>query len=123
MLLSAALYALIIYQIPSQASFTPAIFHPVVFIVLGFVVGLFYSRQKLIKPCETILANNPDDQAALKKWRTGYLLSYAFSEAIVLCGVVLHFFDFPMREIAPFLIAGFLLIAIFPPRMPATARE
>lgn len=122
MLSSIAVYAFIIKQFPSNAQANPIIYYALLLLAIWVLVGLFLFRQKFVKASENVLVTNPGDLVAQKRWRTGYLIMYAFSDAIALYGVVLHFLGFRTTQVAPFLIAGFLLIVFYPPTVPATSR-
>jgi F0F1-type ATP synthase membrane subunit c/vacuolar-type H+-ATPase subunit K len=122
MLSSIAIYVLIVKQLPSSIQANPVIYYAMVFLAVWVVVGVFFLQQKFVKASESVLTTNPDDVAAQKRWRAGYLLIYAFSDAIALYGVVLHFVGFTMTQVAPFLIAGFLLIVFYSPRIPVPSR-
>ena len=123
MLFGIAIYLFIIKQLPTHARANAVIYFSFGLVAFWILLGLFAFRQKLIKRSENVLASNPDDAVAQKQWRTGYLRTYAFSEAIALYGVVLHFLGFTMAQVAPFLIAGFLLIVFYSPRLPVRSRE
>lgn len=123
MLVSIAIYALLIKRFPSNSQAHPVIYYVIVLVAVWIVVGLLRFRRKLVKRSEDVLVTNPDDLLAQKQWRTGYLLTYAFSEAIALYGVLLHFLGFRMAQVAPFLIAGVALIVFYSPRLPTSSRE
>jgi hypothetical protein len=99
------------------------IYYVIVLVAVWIVLGLLSFRRKLGKRSEDVLATNPDDPVAQKQWRTGYLVTYAFSEAIALYGVLLHFLGFKMTQVAPFLVAGAMLILIYSPRPPAISQR
>jgi F0F1-type ATP synthase membrane subunit c/vacuolar-type H+-ATPase subunit K len=86
------------------------------------VAVIFLLRRKLVKSAEQILSVQPDDTAALARWRAGYLITYAFSEAIPLYGLVLHFMGFAFAQVLPFFVAGFVVILFYAPRLPAPTR-
>jgi len=119
MLFSIAIYGFIIKQLPSSTHANPLVYPVIALIAAWVFVCIFFFRRKLVKSSETILAVSPEDLVALRRWRTGYLIIYAFSEAIALYGMVLHFLGFSSVQIAPFLIAGIALILSFAPRLPA----
>lgn len=123
MLFSIVIYAVLITQLPSNVRPNAVIYYAIALVCVWILAALFLFRRKLVKASEYVLAGNPDDAAAQKRWRTGHVLTYVFSEAIALYGVVLHFLGFTTAQVAPFLIAGFLLIVFYSPRLPAISRE
>ena len=74
-----------------------------------------------MKPAESSLAGNPESATTLYRWRTGYMATYALSEAIVLYGVVLRFLGLSFSQVVPFFLAGFILMLFFGPRRPSNA--
>jgi hypothetical protein len=82
-------------------------------------VSVVMLRRALILQAQPALASNPADLNALNRWRTGYIVVYAMSEAIALFGLVLRLTGFTLSLVAPFYIAGALLILFFPPRRPS----
>ena len=118
-LFSIALYAVMTKMLPANAASNVAVFKVLVLLAVGNVVTIFLLRRKLVQSAEKILSVQPEDTAALARWRTGYLITYAFSEAIALYGLVLHFMGFGFVQVLPFFIAGFVLILFYAPRRPA----
>lgn len=121
-LMSILVYVLIIKMVPAAGSRNLLMFKILVGVTIALLATIARLRRRLVKPAEETLASQPDDPAALARWRTGYLITYACSEAMALYGVVLHFLGFSLTEVLPFLIAGFVLILFYAPRRPAPAR-
>jgi F0F1-type ATP synthase membrane subunit c/vacuolar-type H+-ATPase subunit K len=91
------------------------------FLTLGAltIVGMIFAVWRLfVLRSETMLADQPGDPAALKRWWTGYIFTYALCETVVLCGFVLRFVGFTLSEVAPFYVVGFALMLLFSPRRP-----
>jgi len=86
------------------------------------VAVLFFLRQRVLGSATAVLGSQPDDPAALAKWRAGNIISWAFGASIGLYGVVLRYTGFSFREVIPFLIAGFCLILFLAPRRPIMTR-
>jgi hypothetical protein len=118
-LVSIVLYAVITKMLPASVAPNVLIFRVLALLAMGNVVMIFLLRRKLVKPSEQTLSTQPEDAAALASWRTGYLITYAFSEAIALYGLVLHFIGFAFVQVLPFFIAGFVLILFYAPRRPS----
>ena len=87
----------------------------------GMIAATLVVRRVLVKPAESTLAANPENAAALHRWRTGYIATYALSEAVVLYGVVLRFMGLSFSQVIPFFVAGFVLTLFFAPRRPTNA--
>ena len=90
-------------------------------LALGFVciseVGLaLFFRARLIAASETVLRSDPDDKAALAKWRTGNLLSFCFAETITLFGLMLKFLGFGWKAAGAFFVGGLILLLLWAPR-------
>ena len=80
-------------------------------------------RRTLVMQSAVALATHPADAATLGRWRTGYVMTYTLSEAIALFGLVLRLTGFSLSQVAPFYIAGFILLLFYGPRRPVqTAR-
>jgi hypothetical protein len=118
MLGSIVLYGYIAWRLPSSAAPNAFLFKVLTVLSIVLVVLIFAMRRIQVLPVEATLAVNPEDAAALSRWRQGYIVSYALSEAIVLYGLVLHFLGFPLARVIPFLASGFMLILLLRPRLP-----
>ena len=95
------------------------------YVIAGFaawaVEGSFFFRRKILKPSERVLSAKPEDVAALRRWRAGYLGMYASCEAVALWGLLVRFLGFGLWLAMPFFVAGFLLMLYFAPRRPTNA--
>lgn len=86
------------------------------------IVGvILVVRRTLVMQSANALAVRPADAATLARWRTGYVMTYALSEAIALFGLVLRLTGFSLSQVAPFYVAGFILLLYFGPRRPVSA--
>jgi hypothetical protein len=121
-LFSIALYAVMTKMLPANAAPNVVVFKILVLLAVGNVVAIFVLRRKLVKSAEQTLSVQPDDADAVARWRSGYIITYAFSEVVALYGLVLHFTGFTFVQVLPFFIAGFVLILFYAPRRPAPAR-
>ena len=119
MLASIVFYAGICRAIPSTASANPIMLRAISVLAVMDVVAIVVLRRLLLSKAAAALAAQPSDEKALARYRTGYIVIYAVSESISLYGVVLHFLGFPFGQVAPFLLASFLLIMFFRPRQPS----
>ena len=84
-------------------------------------VGMIFALRRLfVLRSEGTLASQPEDTAALNRWRTGYVAIYALSESVALFGLVLRILGFTLSEVTPFYLAGFALMLVFGPRRPSS---
>ena len=120
LLVSIALYVFIGERIGRSTQSTPD--RNVYFAITLFAittVGMTFAVWRLfVLRSEVILADHPEDTAALKRWRTGYIVTYALCEILALFGFVLRLMGFTLSEVAPFYVVGFALMLLFGPRRP-----
>jgi ABC-type Fe3+ transport system permease subunit len=103
---------------PPPHQLEPAFVSAITILALCLAASLFLVRHLTVGKSERALSARPDDAAALKRWRTGYIITFAICEAIVLYGVVLRFAGLEPRRTFPFYIAGFVLMLVSAPRRP-----
>ncbi len=105
--------------------YNPPKTHPYFYLIIGLaawgVKGIFFVRRKILRPSEQVLSAMPEDAAALRRWRTAYVATYAICDAIALWGLVVRFLGFGLLLAMPFFGAGFLLMLYFAPRRPTNA--
>lgn len=82
------------------------------------VVIAFFMHRMMIQRAAPMLAANPEDKAGLNRWRTAYVMVFAFGIAIGLFGLLLRFLGFSLGQVAPFYVAGIGLLLHFNPRAP-----
>jgi hypothetical protein len=97
-------------------------FRSIAFVSMSEVVLLFFFRRKLVLQSEPLLASEPYEPAVVARWRTGYIITWALSLSIALYGLVLRYLGFTFSQVAPFFVAGFVLILFFAPRRPDRMR-
>ena len=84
-------------------------------------VGMIFAVRRLfVLQSEAMLAAQPEDSAALNRWRSGYIIIYVLSEAVALFGLVLLILGFTLSQVAPFYLVGLVLILLFSPRRRST---
>jgi F0F1-type ATP synthase membrane subunit c/vacuolar-type H+-ATPase subunit K len=122
LLVSIALYVFIGERIEQSTSGAPdRNFYFAITLFAITTVGMTFAVWRLfVLRSEVILADHPEDTAALKRWRTGYIITYALCETLALFGFVLRFIGFTLSEVAPFYVVGFALMLLFGPRRPRT---
>jgi hypothetical protein len=79
-------------------------------------------RRKYLGRSVTLLRSNPENIEAIKRWRTGHILSFTLSEAVALYGVNLRYLGSSFREVIPFYAAGFVLMLWSWPRTVEASR-
>lgn len=119
MLSSILLYFLIAKQFAPTGSPNPVILYAVTVMAITLVALMFVMRRVLVLRSAAALAAQPNDAAALHRWRTGHLVTYCLCEAIALYGLVLRFLGFGSFQVAPFYLAGFILLLFYVPRAPS----
>lgn len=85
-------------------------------LAIVMVLVTFTARRLIVASAESKLSSDPGNEQLMHRWRGGYLVSYAFSEAIALLGFVLRVSGFGLAQVAPFYLAGFFLLLVFRPR-------
>jgi hypothetical protein len=96
-------------------------FYALSMVTITMVGVILVVRRTLVTQSAVALATRPADAAALGRWRAGYVMTYALSEAIALFGLVLRLTGFSLSQVASFYIAGFILLLFFGPRRPVSA--
>lgn len=120
MLLSVAIFVLageMVGSIPRLSD--PTLFYALSLATITIVGVILVVRRTLVLQSAETLATRPNDVATLNRWRAGYVMTYALSEAIAMFGLVLRLIGFSLSQVASFYIAGFILLLFFGPRRPA----
>jgi hypothetical protein len=122
MLLSVGMFVLageMVGSIPKLSN--PTLFYALSLATITIVGVILVVRRTLVLQSAVTLATRPNDVATLNRWRAGYVMTYALSEAIAMFGLVLRLIGFTLSQVAYFYIAGFILLLFFGPRRPVTA--
>jgi hypothetical protein len=120
MLLSVLLFVVtgeLVGSIPRLSN--PTLFYALSLATITIVGVILVVRRTLVLQSATMLAARPNDVATLSRWRAGYVMTYALSEAIALFGLLLRLIGFSLSQVASFYVAGFILLLFFGPRRPA----
>jgi hypothetical protein len=93
-----------------------------IFTTLGVaIVGIiFVVRRTLVLRLAASLATTPDDLISLDHWKIGYIATYALCEGLALLGLAQRFLGDSRQKSIPYYVGGFILLAFFRPRQPAT---
>ena len=122
MLLSVGIFVVageMVGSIPKLSN--PTLFYALSLATITIVGVILVVRRTLVLQSAVTLAVRPNDGATLNRWRAGYVMTYALSEAIAMFGLVLRLIGFSLSQVASFYIAGFILLLFFGPRRPVTA--
>ena len=122
MLLSVGIFVVageMVGSIPKLSN--PTLFYALSLATITIVGVILVVRRTLVLQSAVTLATRPNDVATLNRWRAGYVMTYALSEAIAMFGLVLRLIGFTLSQVAYFYIAGFILLLFFGPRRPVTA--
>lgn len=84
-------------------------------IVVGLIVAM---RRLLVLRAERVLVGLPEDEAALGRWRTGYIVTYGLSEVVAVFGLLLRILGFELSHVATFYAVGLILMMFFGPHRP-----
>lgn len=88
-------------------------------LALWAVFGGSQVRGRAIRRSERLLASDSSNPKALRQWQAGQIIGMAFSEAIVLYGVVVRMvLDGTLWQASPFYAAGLVLLLLWTPQMP-----
>jgi hypothetical protein len=119
MLLSVLLFVVAGEMVGSISKLSnPTLFYALSLATITIVGVILVVRRTLVLQSATTLAARPDDAATLQRWRAGYVMTYALSEAIAIFGLLLRVIGFSLSQVWSFYIAGFILLLFFGPRRP-----
>src|SRR5277367_5290464 len=107
MLVSIVAFAIIGERVGQTAAPDRNVYFAITLVAITTVGMVFAVWRLFVLRSEAILADHPEDATALKRWRTGYIFTYALCETVALFGFVLRFMGFTLSEVAPFYVVGF----------------
>jgi F0F1-type ATP synthase membrane subunit c/vacuolar-type H+-ATPase subunit K len=106
---------------PIQNQISPIMVYAILFVCLNDIGVAAFLRRRMIKSSEESLRSNANDESALKKWRTGVIVSLVMASTIVLFGVVLKFMGATWNVASWFFIVGIVLLLAWTPRLDVSA--
>jgi hypothetical protein len=122
MLISIGLYAFMAQGYgPAPREVSLALIYTMAALAVFMIGAILVVRGIFVKPAERALQENPENAVALNRWRAGYIVSFALSEAVALYGVLLRFVGLRFSQVVPFFVAGFILMLFFGPRRLSNA--
>jgi hypothetical protein len=86
-------------------------------VALALVVAGIFVRTRLVQPASFAIQNNPEDAAALRRWRMGVLLSFVFSESLVGFGMMLRLAGASGNIYGVFYAVGIFFLLAWRPRL------
>lgn len=86
-------------------------------VAISTCAGGIFIRSRFVQPASETLRSNPDDAAAVARWRTGTILSLVFSETVVLYGLALRFIGASWNICGIFYVVGIFLLLAWTPRL------
>jgi hypothetical protein len=89
---------------PDPRPTTSTYFYVITGLAVWSVEGMFFFRRRMLKPSEKVLSTQPDDVAALKRWRTAYVGIYALFHSVFMWGLLLRFLRFSLLQVLPFYV-------------------
>ncbi len=116
LLVSIALYVFVGERLATPGAPDRNLYFAITLVAITIVGMIFAVWRLFVLRSAAILADQPDNAAALKRWRTGYIFTYGLCETLALFGFVLCFMGFTLSEVAPFYVVGFVLVLLFSPR-------
>jgi cytochrome b561 len=115
-----ALYLLVGERVARGAArgANPDLYLAMTIVAIFTVVAITVLRRVMVLRAERSLTVQPENAAALHRWRAGYLFTYVLSEAVALYGVMLRTAGFTLYQVLPFYAVAFILLIFFSPRRP-----
>jgi hypothetical protein len=88
------------------------------FASIAMVGAMLVVRKTLVLQSEAELRVKPGDPAIVARWKTGYIVTYVFCEALGLFGLLLRSMGFPISQVWPYYAGSVVLLLLFWPRIP-----
>lgn len=88
---------------------------------VAIVGAILVVRRTLVLRAAASLATDAEDRVSLRHWSTGFIITYALSEALPVFGLILRFTGSPVQASMPYYLGGLVLLLFFWPRQPAIA--
>jgi len=119
MMASIVLYVLIGERVARHTPPNTALLYAMSLVSITTIGIILVVRRTLVLQSEETLRTRPADALALNRWRSGFIVTYALAETQALLGLVLRILGFTLSQVAPFYVAGFILMLFFTPRAPS----
>jgi len=121
MMVSVVLYVIVGEELAHPPETAPefSFYFTITLVAILLVAMIIVVRRWYVVPAEAALAAQGEERAALGRWRMGYILTYALSEAVAVFGLVLRMIGFSLSQVATFYAVGLILMMFFGPRRPS----
>jgi hydrogenase/urease accessory protein HupE len=123
MLLSVGIYAVIGEVVGPRLTTSANTLYAISFTSISLVGAMLVVRKTLVLQSEDDLKDKPDDPAIVARWKTGYIVTYVFCEALGLFGLLLRIMGFPLSQVWPYYAGSIVLLLLFWPRVPQANRR
>jgi hypothetical protein len=117
MLASVVFYPVIATLVPASGDPNPIVFYAFTGIAIAEVAAIFVMRRALLSTAQPGTMPQLDTAKLSMRPRIALIVIYCLSEAVALYGLVLHFLGFSLSQVAPFFVAGFVLLFFFEPQL------
>lgn len=113
-----AFFVVVLVRVPPVGRTVPS----AIVIAMGFacvtdIAIAVFLRARMVQASEERLREDPQDSAALNRWRAGTLLSFVFAESVVLFGFALKVIGVGWNIAAVFFAVGVTLLLLWAPRL------
>jgi hypothetical protein len=98
----------------------PTLFYGISVVSIMTIGVILVVRRTLVLHSEGMLNGTTNDPVILNRWKTGYVITYALSEALALFGLIVRMAGFSFSQAITFYLPGFVLMLFFRPRQPAS---
>lgn len=118
-LLTVALYAWLPSRIVNGEAKESPLFFVVAFLMVSLtsLAAVLFFQAKMARPASDQLRLHPDDVRTAGRWRAGMILSFVFSETIILFGLALRILGVPWKLAGLFYAVGTLLLLACTPKL------
>jgi cytochrome b561 len=102
----------------SNGDISSEIYWTLAIVGAGLAATAFLVRQMMLDPAHQTLHLEPNDAAAVGRWRVGHIMIFSCCEGLVICGFLARFLDSSVTQALPFYAVGIILLLLFYPRTP-----
>jgi hypothetical protein len=104
---------------PPVSNGRPTLFYALSALSIMTIGVILVVRRTLVLHSEATLRTRSDDLPTLGRWKNGYIVTYALSEALALFGLIVRLAGFSLSEAITFYLPGFVLMLFFRPQPPS----
>ena len=103
---------------PASRHQSRSLFFAITLLAIWAAAGWRIPQVKFVREAARRLVQDRKDARALKRWQSGYVLSFMLSEAVALYGLILRYEGFPLKDVAAFYALGLILMILSAPKAP-----